>query len=195
MKKHIKDKYALRVMFWHGARKQPITPKQIDNYDVVISTYDSVSSEWYSQKSTNLPRQSGVFSVKWRRVILDEGHGIRNPKAKKTIAVTNLMAQSRWVLTGTPIINNLKDLFSLVRFLRLSGGLDTFEIFHGAIMRPVLQGDTQGNMALQLLMRGICLRRKKEMAFIDLRLPELSEYVHKIKFHPHEQEKYEALEA
>ncbi|KAF2134281.1 hypothetical protein P153DRAFT_307360 [Dothidotthia symphoricarpi CBS 119687] len=195
MKKHIKDKYALRVMFWHGTRKQPITPKQIENYDVVISTYDSVSSEWYSQKSTNVPRQSGVFSVKWRRVILDEGHNIRNPKAKKTIAVTNLMAQSRWVLSGTPIINTLKDLYSLVRFLRLSGGLDTFEIFHGAIMRPVLQGDAQGNMALQLLMKGVCLRRKKEMSFIDLRLPELSEYVHKIKLHSHEQEKYEALEA
>jgi SWI/SNF-related matrix-associated actin-dependent regulator of chromatin subfamily A3 len=105
------------------------------------------------------------------------------------------MAQSRWALTGTPIINNLKDLYSLIRFLRLSGGLDRFDIFHGAIMRPVLQGDLQGNRALQLLMSGICLRRKKEMSFIDLRLPDLSEYVHKIKLHPHEQEKYDALEA
>jgi SWI/SNF-related matrix-associated actin-dependent regulator of chromatin subfamily A3 len=195
MKKHVKPEHALRVMFWHGTRKQPITPKEIENYDIVISTYDSVSSEWYSKKSTEVPRKSGVYSVKWRRVILDEGHSIRNPKAKRTIAVTNLMAQSRWALTGTPIINNLKDLYSLVRFLRLSGGLDSFEVFHGAIMRPVLQGDVQGNRALQLLMSGICLRRKKEMSFIDLRLPELSEYVHKIKLHVHEQEKYDALEA
>lgn len=195
MKKHIKPEHALRVMFWHGTRKQPITPKEIEKYDVVISTYESVSMDWYSQKSTNLPRVSGVYSVKWRRIILDEGHNIRNPKAKKTVAVTNLMAQSRWALTGTPIINSLKDLYTLIRFLRLSGGLDTFEIFHGAIMRPVLQGDTQGNRALQLLMSGICLRRKKEMSFIDLRLPEISEYLHKIKLHPHEQDKYDALEA
>ncbi|KAF2474647.1 uncharacterized protein BDR25DRAFT_332048 [Lindgomyces ingoldianus] len=195
IKKHIKEKYALRVMFYHGTRKEPITPKQIRNYDVVISTYDSVSSEWHSQKSTTLPRKSGVFSVTWRRIILDEGHNIRNPKAKKTVAVTNLMAQSRWALTGTPIINNLKDLYSIVRFLRLSGGLGTFEIFHGAIIRPVLQGDARGNKTLQLLMGEICLRRKKEMSFIDLRLPELSEYVHKINFLPHEQEKYDALEA
>ncbi|KAH7402017.1 SNF2 family N-terminal domain-containing protein [Phaeosphaeria sp. MPI-PUGE-AT-0046c] len=195
IKKHIKPEYALRVMFWHGNRKQPITQQQIGNYDVVISTYDSVSSEWYSQKSTNLPRKSGVYSIKWRRIILDEGHSIRNPKAKRTIAVSNLMAQSRWALTGTPIINNLKDLYSLVRFLRLSGGLDSLEVFHGAIMRPVMQGDARGNRALQLLMGGICLRRKKEMSFIDLRLPELSEYIHKIKLHAHEQEKYDALEA
>lgn len=195
IKRHIKPKHALRVMFWHGTRKELITAKQIENYDVVISTYESVSSDWYSQKSTALPRKSGPFSITWRRVILDEGHNIRNPKAKKTIAVSNLLAQSRWSLTGTPIINNLKDLFSQVRFLRLSGGLDSFEIFHGAISRPVLAGDPQGNKALQLLMGGICLRRKKEMAFIDLRLPELSEYIHKFKLHPHEQEKYDALEA
>ena len=195
MKRHIKPEHALRIMFWHGTRKEPITPKQIENYDVVISTYESISSDWYSQKSTALPRKSGPFSITWRRIILDEGHNIRNPKAKKTIAVSNLLAQSRWSLTGTPIINNLKDLYSQVRFLRLSGGLDSFEIFHGAISRPVLAGDPQGNKALQLLMGGICLRRKKEMSFIDLRLPELSEYVHKFKLHPHEQEKYDALEA
>lgn len=195
MKKHIKEKYSLRVMFYHGTRKEPITPKSIENYDVVISTYDSVSSEWHSQKSTTLPRKSGVFSVTWRRIILDEAHNIRNPKAKKTVAATQLLAQSRWALTGTPIVNNLKDLYSIARFLRLSGGLDRFEIFHGAVIRPVMQGDPRGNKTLQLLMGGICLRRKKEMSFIDLRLPELSEYVHKITLFPHEQEKYEALEA
>lgn len=195
IKKHVKDQHQLRVMFWHGQRKEPITPQQIDKFDVVISTYESISADWYSQNSAALPRKSGPFSVKWRRVILDEGHQIRNPKAKKTIAITNLMAQSRWTLTGTPIINNLKDLYSQVRFLRLSGGLDSFEIFHGAIVRPVLQGDAQGNKVLQMLMSGICLRRKKEMSFIDLRLPDLTEYVHKIKLHAHEQEKYDALEA
>ncbi|CAG5175025.1 uncharacterized protein ALTATR162_LOCUS10818 [Alternaria atra] len=195
MKKHVKPEHALRVMFWHGQRKEPITPKSIGNYDVVISTYESVSSDWYSQTKPTLPRKSGPFSIKWRRIILDEGHGIRNPKARKTIAITNLMAQSRWTLTGTPIINNLKDLYSQVRFLRLSGGLDSFEIFHSVIMRPVMQGDVEGHKLLQQLMSGICLRRKKEMSFIDLRLPELSEYVHKIKLHPHEQEKYDALEA
>ncbi|PVH97783.1 hypothetical protein DM02DRAFT_657940 [Periconia macrospinosa] len=195
MQLHVKPEHALRVMFYHGTRKQPITPASIGQFDVVITTFDSVSSEYYSQKSGTLPRKSGVYSVKWRRVILDEAHGIRNPKAKRTIAVTNLMAQSRWALTGTPIVNNLKDLYSLVRFLRLSGGLDSLEIFHSTIMRPVLAGDARGNKSLQMLMANICLRRKKEMSFIDLRIPELSEYVHKVTLFPHEQEKYNMLDA
>ena len=195
IKRHIKEEYALRVMFYHGTRKESITPKSINNYDVIISTYESVSSEWHSKKSTELPRKSGVFSVKWRRIILDEGHAIRNPKAKKTVAVTNLMAQSRWALTGTPIINNLKDLYSLVQFLRLSGGLSTLEIFNTAIMRPVMHGHPNGNWTLQQLMGGICLRRRKDMSFIDLRLPKLTEYKYKVTLLPHEKEKYDAFEA
>lgn len=111
------------------------------------------------------------------------------------MAITNLMAQSRWSLTGTPIINSLKDLYSQLRFLRISSGLDSLEIFHGAVMRPVLRGDSQGIRVLKMLISSICLRRRKEMSFIDLRLPALTEYLHKVKLYKHEREKYNALEA
>ena len=39
-----------------------------------------------------------------QRVILDEGHNIRNPKTKMACAVVALNASRRWVLTGTPIV-------------------------------------------------------------------------------------------
>ena len=130
----------------------------------------------------------------WRRVILDEGHIIRNPQTKSALAALHLKAQSRWVLTGTPIINNLKDLFSLVRFIGLTGGLERLEIFNSVLIRPLNQGDVNASLLLQALMATICLRRKKEMKFVDLKLPELSEYVHRIDFLDHEREKYEALQ-
>lgn len=38
--------------------------------------------------------------MNWRRIILDEGHGIRNPHSKAALAATGLLAHSRWVLTG-----------------------------------------------------------------------------------------------
>ncbi|KAK0659302.1 Helicase-like transcription factor [Lasiodiplodia hormozganensis] len=198
IKRHVKPEHELRVLTYHGTRKRPIDPKTIKDYDVVVTTYETVMTEFWAKQgksSQNVPRKDGLFSVHWRRIVLDEGHNIRNPASKKAVAATNLLARSRWVLTGTPIINTLKDLYSLAKFIRLSGGLDRFELFNGALIRPVNQGDEHGSFLLQILMSSICLRRRKDMPFIDLRLPELSEYVHRIKFLPHEQEKYDALEA
>ena len=67
------------------------------------------------------------------------------------------------------------------------------DIFNAALIRPLNAGEETAGLLLQALMATICLRRKKEMKFVDLRLPELTEYVHRIEFLPHEQEKYEAL--
>ena len=58
------------------------------------------------------------------------------------------------------------------------------------LIRPLKAGNTDASLLLQALMAAICLRRKKEMKFVDLRLPPLSEYVHRVKFHPSEREKY-----
>ena len=148
--------------------------------------------------------------MNWGRVILDEGHNIRNPQTKAALAATGLLAECRWVLTGmrlrsgprtsrlilkgTPIVNNLKDLYSLVKFLHLTGGLERLEIFNSVLIRPLNAGNEAANLLLQALMSTICLRRMKDMKFVDLRLPELTEYVHRIEFLPHEKEKYEALQ-
>ncbi|KAF6236752.1 hypothetical protein HO173_005043 [Letharia columbiana] len=195
---HIKPDHALRVLVYHGHNKKPMKAEDFGEYDVVITSYGTLATEYFprgKKDPPSVPRQQGLFSTEWRRVILDEGHIIRNPQTKSALAALNLMAQSRWVLTGTPIINNLKDLFSLVRFIGLTGGLERLEIFNSVLIRPLNQGDINASLLLQALMATICLRRKKEMKFVDLKLPELSEYVHRIDFLDHEKEKYEALQA
>jgi len=194
--KHIDNNHSLRVLTYHGQGKVLLTPSTITQHDVVITTYETVMAEYWERcaKPKPVPRKQGLFSISWRRVVLDEGHIIRNPGAKKSVAACNLLTQSRWILTGTPIVNSLKDLYSIVKFLRLSGGLDSFEIFNRALIRPVNQATEAGSALLQTLMRSICLRRKKEMKFVNLNLPELSEYIHKISFWEHEKEKYLLLE-
>ena len=195
---HVKADNGLKVLIYHGSGKKPMEAKDFNEYDVVVTSYGTLATEYYPRGKKDpppVPRKQGLFSVDWRRVILDEGHTIRNPKTKSALAATNLIATSRWVLTGTPIVNNLKDLFSLVRFIGLSGGLERAEIFNSVLVRPLNQGDGDASLLLQALMATMCLRRKKEMKFVDLKLPELTEYKHSIDFLPHEREKYEALQA
>ena len=195
---HVKENHALSVLIYHGSGKKMLSPQNIGPYDVVITSYTTLAMDYLPRSETKpppVPRSQGLFSIKWRRVILDEGHIIRNPQTKAALAATSLLSQSKWVLTGTPIINNLKDLYSLIRFIGLTGGLEQLEVFNSILIRPVKAGDVDARLLLQALMATMCLRRKKEMSFVDLRLPNISEYVHRIDLHPHEREKYEALQS
>lgn len=69
-----------------------------------------------------LPQRKGgpvcpLLSQPWDRVILDEGHEIRNPKSKTHVTCRALAARVRWVVTGTPIFNSIKDFIALGAFL------------------------------------------------------------------------------
>lgn len=193
---HVRPDQPLKVLTYHGSNREQLTADEMAEYDVVITTYGTLSIEYSPRGGKAKPAPSGkkgLFATNWRRVILDEAHQIRNPDSKVSLACTGLEARSRWVLTGTPIINSLKDLYSLVRFLRLSGGLERLDVFNSVLIRPLKDGREDASLLLQALMGSMCLRRKKEMNFVDLRLPELTEYVHRVEFFPHEREKYEAL--
>jgi SWI/SNF-related matrix-associated actin-dependent regulator of chromatin subfamily A3 len=179
IERHVKSKKALRVLTYHGSNRKSMGAEDFANYDVVISTYGTLSTECFSGGSKVpglVPSKKGLFSVQWRRVVLDEGHIIRNPSTKAAIAACSLLAQSRWVLSGTPIVNTIKDLYSMLKFLRISGGLERLELFNAILARPLAQGDPEADALLQSIMRTMCLRRRKEMKFVDLKLPELSEY-------------------
>ena len=116
-----------------------------------------------------------------------------DPSSKGASAVTAVIARSRWVLTGTPIINSLKDLYSLLRFIGITGGMEKLEVFNSVLVRPIKANDSSATALLQAIMSAFCLRRRKEMKFIDLKLPELSEFVHRVQFADKEKERYMAL--
>jgi SWI/SNF-related matrix-associated actin-dependent regulator of chromatin subfamily A3 len=173
-----------------------MTHEQFSEYDVVITTYGTLSTEYLPRgtaTAAKVPRKDGLFSMNWARIVLDEGHTIRNASTKSAVAACNLLATSRWVLTGTPIVNTIKDLYSMVKFLGISGGLERAELFNAVLTRPLALGDQNAELLLQSIMRTFCLRRKKDMSFVDLKLPELSEFVHRIPFRKDEREKYDAL--
>ena len=71
-----------------------------------------------------LPHRPGapiceLLNIKWDRVILDEGHEIRNKNSKGHTACRALEAPIRWIVTGTPVFNSIKDFVALCAFIGL----------------------------------------------------------------------------
>lgn len=85
-------------------------------YDIVLTTYGTLTSELNPDSITS----SAFANIAWERVILDEAHKIKNRKSKVSRIAANLPGLYRWCLTGTPIHNELWDLYSLIRFMKVS---------------------------------------------------------------------------
>ena len=159
---------------FHGPYREK-NPFQLLKYDVVITTYGIVASEFSNKKDTSLT--TPLKQLKWFRIMLDEAHTIREQKALQSQACYSLEAQRRWCLTGTPIQNRLDDLGSLTRFLRLYP-YDTAARFNQYIRGPAQAGDPAFLKALRVFVDSFTLRRQRDR--IDL--PERKDFVEMLKF-------------
>ena len=133
--------------------------------NVIITSYGTVLSEFNQVASANGDRGShgGLFSVEFFRVILDEAHTIKNRQAKTSKACYELSAKHRWVLTGTPIVNRLEDLFSLVRFLKVEPW-SNFSFWKTFITVPFESKDfIRALNVVQTVLEPLVLRRTKDM--------------------------------
>ncbi|KAK6528081.1 hypothetical protein TWF281_009338 [Arthrobotrys megalospora] len=99
---------------------------------ILISTYTGLST--YHKL---------LLDTDWECVVLDEGHKIRNPDAKITIAAKQLRSSTRFILSGTPIQNNLRELWSLFDFV-YPGKLGIYQVFNEHIAIPIKLGGYAG---------------------------------------------------
>ncbi|XP_072745753.1 DNA excision repair protein ERCC-6 [Anoplolepis gracilipes] len=129
-----------------------------------------------------------LVSSQWHYVILDEGHKIRNPQAKVSRAVKQFSTPHRLLLSGSPMQNSLKELWSLFDFI-LPGKLGTLPVFLEHCAAPITRGGYANATALQeatalqvatMLKDTITpymLRRTKNDVKHHLTLPEKNEQV------------------
>ncbi|TDZ73397.1 DNA repair protein RAD5 [Colletotrichum trifolii] len=137
--------------------------------DVVITSYGVVLSEFtnLASKKGDRSNHTGLFSLNFFRVILDEGHTIKNRQSKTAKACYEITAEHRWVLTGTPIVNKLEDLFSLVRFLRVEPW-NNFSFWKTFITVPFESKDFMRALdVVQTVLEPLVLRRTKDMKTPD----------------------------
>ncbi|NXG55267.1 TTF2 factor, partial [Hemiprocne comata] len=192
----------LRVYLYHGPSRDK-RAEALSEYDVVVTTYSLLSKEVPTRKEEGeVPAEdydvgsgsssSPLLRVAWARVILDEAHNVKNPRVQTSIAVCKLRASARWAVTGTPIQNNLLDMYSLLRFLRCSP-FDEYKVWK----YQVDNNTKKGGERLSLLTRSLLLRRTKDQ--LDsagkplVSLPQRSMQVHQLKLSAEEQSVYNVL--
>lgn len=159
----------LKTMIYYGNEKtanlQNLCCNAVGAPNVVITSYGVVLSEFnhVSLRHGDRGASGGLFSLKFFRVILDEAHHIKNRQSKTAKACYEIDAEHRWVLTGTPIVNRLEDLFSLVRFLRVEPW-SNFSFWKTFITVPFESKDFMRALdVVQTVLEPLVLRRTKEM--------------------------------
>jgi SNF2 family DNA or RNA helicase len=111
-------------------------------------------------------------SLKWHRVVVDEAQNIKNPHAAQTRAILKLAAPRRLALTGTPVENRMRDLWSIFNFLN-PGYLGKEAQFRKAFELPIQKNnDLATSATLKKLVEPFILRRVKTDKRIIDDLPE-----------------------
>ena len=114
------------MMYTGNSRERTRLISKFKTHDIVITSYEVVRNDINHLQDMN-----------WHYCILDEGHIIKNAKTKLTKAVKSIRANHRLILSGTPIQNNVLELWSLFDFL-MPGFLGTESTFNERFSKPIL---------------------------------------------------------
>lgn len=129
--------------------------------------------------------------IEWRIAVLDEAQAIKNYHAKRSQAALHINAQFRLVTTGTPVENNLNELWTIFRFIN-PGLLGRREAFQRNFGIPIEREDNkEASQHLNSLIKPFLLRRTKDQVLTEL--PPKTEIDLKIELSPEERDFYEAL--
>lgn len=135
----------------HQGAMRTGSPSDLKNYDVVITSYDTVVRDL-----------SLLKMLEWNVVILDEAQNIRNPEALRTKSVKEINRRVGLAVTGTPIENRLRDLWSIMDFA-VPGYLGDLTYFESRFV-----DDVDAASSLEPLISPLMLRRRVADVATDL---------------------------
>ncbi|KAL2845658.1 SNF2 family N-terminal domain-containing protein [Aspergillus pseudoustus] len=209
-------KHQVSIHVLHGD-KRSMSFRDLKHHDVVLTTFGTLSSELKRVEKYEELVKSGAEeptlrkqymkslpclgpTSKWYRVIIDEAQCIKNRNTKAALACCRLNTIYRWCMSGTPMMNNVEELHSLLKFLRIRP-YGSLEPFNRDFTRPLKSGNQQlqekAMTQLRVLLKAVLLRRTKDSKIDGKPIlnipPRVSEKVH-ATFSEDELELYKSLE-
>ena len=150
----------LKILVIRGTlseRKRQI--KEIDKYDLVITSYDLLKRDIELYKDKN---------YQFRYIIADEAQYLKNSNTQNAKSIKKINADTRYALTGTPIENSLAELWSIFDFI-MPGYLFTYKKFKTLYETPIVKENSEKAMAkLRMLIEPFVLRRNKKEVLTEL---------------------------
>ncbi|KAI9807676.1 MAG: hypothetical protein M1825_005617 [Sarcosagium campestre] len=170
------------TVLYHGSkaqrehiRKTRMSNQYSDKFPVVCTSYEICMND-----------RKFLADFNWKFIIIDEGHRLKNLNCRLIRELKTYKSTNRLLITGTPLQNNLSELWSLLNFLmpQIFDEVDKFESwfdFSGLQERDghhqILDGERQNNIlsSLHAILKPFLLRRVK--ADVETSLPKKREYV------------------
>lgn len=175
------EKFApnINLSIYHGAERD-FSEFMISENIVLITSYSIVRND--IEEFTKMV---------WDAIILDESHHIKNYRAKQTQAVLSIIGKRRIILNGTPIMNNVSDLFPQLSFL-LPQLFYSEKKFRDDFEKPIQNNLEKNQMEmLRKLTSPFILRRTKEIAAPDL--PQKTESIMWCEMNEDQRSAYETI--
>jgi hypothetical protein len=165
---------AFKVLTYYGSPKERKAKRQgwskANSFHVCISSYKMVVQD-----------QKMFRRKKWKYLILDEAHNIKNFQSQRWQVLLNFRTKRRLLLTGTPLQNNLMELWSLLHFLmpHIFTSHSEFKDWFANPLMSMVEGNSAMNdtlvQRLHSVLRPFILRRLKKD--VEKQLPEKKEHV------------------
>ncbi len=170
---------ALKTLRLQSGADRAARYAQVPDVDVVITSYALARLDAEQLERFN-----------FRSLILDEAQNAKNPSSQIAKVVRNLRADHRLALTGTPVENSLRDLWSIFAFVE-PGLLGSETSFRRRFENPISEGDESAAQVLRSRLEPFVLRRTKED--VARELPERTEQIIECDLSPLQRRLYRGI--
>lgn len=182
MRTHLRS--SLKVLNYEGYTATPVYPTELQNYDIVITTYAVLQAEmkWTEtgqpvnlrKKRKYWPGGSPLVRVFWWRLCLDEAQTVETPGRIVSLMSGKIPAQHRWAVTGTPMAKGVTDIYGLIDYLKMEPYAD-YDTWKHILYDPYLKGDKE---PMYNFLGKVLWRTTKESVLDQINIPQQTHQLH-----------------